>query len=89
MNEEQESFIEVTIKDENGMSTILDVEPEDETIYSYVRVIARALLGMGFQPGSVEEGFAAYLEERGYYCISEEDRAEIDAEREASEKGGK
>lgn len=70
MNEEH--FIEVIITNENGSTAILDTNPMGETIHEYMDVIARALHGLSFHPNTIEDGFAAYLEERGWSVEKEE-----------------
>ena len=87
-------FIEVSIKDMEGSTTITETNPTDITIYTHVDVIARALLSRSFSAMSIELGFAEYLAERGWEPHSPDEleiqrrNAERDAEAERYNRKG-
>ena len=58
-------FINVQISNEDGFIEVEDKNPTDETIHTYIDLVARALRGLTFLDKSITAGFQEWIDNNG------------------------
>lgn len=68
------------ILSQNGIKTSIEL-PWDATIEDLVQAFYSTLIGVTFNPQTIEKGFKEFLEENGYVVIEEKEYAKNAAEK--------